>query len=300
LGVGDAFFVKHEGLVWGGGRVNSWSGVLTLKRGTWRGRGLHDFIGLSIGGSHVVCICAGNIAVAGSGGVDLFDNKMGDGSATRGDRSVWFADAWGAAASGAIGDNLNLVGYGILGSDVVGCGAGDFAVSGLVVYFLDTGDGDRQGTITTSKSRRVWWGAFGGIREVVIGLFGFWRGVSSWLWGGESKWDTSNLGYTGQLVCTRVLQVADWLWRRLETHDVCMVCGVECGEGVVVDRRERSVEGGERVCWEKTRSRTKDERRAGSGQIEALSRQWMRSPQQLSSDWWRGGEAAGPGLGAEH
>jgi hypothetical protein len=34
LGVGDAFFVKHEGLVWGGGRVNSWSGVLTLKRGT--------------------------------------------------------------------------------------------------------------------------------------------------------------------------------------------------------------------------------------------------------------------------
>jgi hypothetical protein len=238
--------------------------------------------------------------VAGGGGVDLLDNKMGDRSATRGNGSVWFADTRGAAASGAIGDNLNLVGYGVLGSDVVGSGAGDFSVSGLVVYFLDAGDGDRQGTVTTSKSRRVWWGAFRGIREVVVGLFGFWRGVSGWLWGGELEWVTSNLGYTGQLVRTRVLQVADWLWRRLETHEVCMVCGVECGEGVAVDRRERSVKGGEMVLREETRLGVKKETRAGSGQIEALSRQWMRSPQQLSSDWWRGGEAAGPGLGAEH
>jgi hypothetical protein len=93
--------------------------------------------------------------VAGGGGVDLFDNKVGNRSATRGDGSVWFADARGATASGAIGDNLNLVGYGVLGSDVVGCGAGDLAVSGLVIYFLDAGDGDRQGTVTTSESRRV-------------------------------------------------------------------------------------------------------------------------------------------------
>jgi hypothetical protein len=60
-----------------------------------------------------------------------------------------------AAASGAIGDNLNLVGYGVLGSDVVGCGAGDLTVSGFVVYLLDAGDGNRQGTVTASESRRV-------------------------------------------------------------------------------------------------------------------------------------------------
>jgi hypothetical protein len=61
----------------------------------------------------------------------------------------------GAAASGAIGDDLNLVGDGVLGSDVVGCGARDLAVSGLVVYFLDAGDGDRQSTVTASESRGV-------------------------------------------------------------------------------------------------------------------------------------------------
>jgi hypothetical protein len=93
--------------------------------------------------------------MARGAGVDLFNNEMRDRSATRGHGSVCFADVRSAAASGAIGDNLNLVGYGILGSDVVGCGARDLAVSRLVVYFLDAGNRDRQGTVTTGESGRV-------------------------------------------------------------------------------------------------------------------------------------------------
>jgi hypothetical protein len=41
---------------------------------------------------------------------------------------------------------------------------------------------------------------------------------------------------------TGVLQILDWLGRRLERHGVCLVCGVDCGE---VGRGERGVKGGE-------------------------------------------------------
>lgn len=159
LGVGDAFFVKHEGLVWGGGRVNSRDHVLTFKRSAVRGGGLLDFVGLSIGASHVVGVCAGHITVARGAGVDLFNDEMRDWGTTGSDWSIGLAHMRGTAASGTIGHDFDLVRDGILGSDVVGFGSGDFAMSGFVVDLLNTSHRNGQGTVATSNGRRVGWSA---------------------------------------------------------------------------------------------------------------------------------------------
>jgi hypothetical protein len=145
-----------------------------------RSRSLNYFIRLGIGSSHVNGVGAGNIAMAGGAGVDLFNDEVRDGSATGGQGSVGLAHTRGTAASETVGDNLNLVGHSVLGSDVVGFGARDFAMSGLVVYFFDTSHGDGHGTVAAGKGRRVGWGVFRGIREVVVRLFWFLGPCVSW------------------------------------------------------------------------------------------------------------------------
>jgi hypothetical protein len=68
-----------------------------------------------------------------------------------------------------------------------------------------------------------------------------------------------------------------------------MVCGVECGEGVVVDRRERSVKGGEIVLrGNKIRSQERDKsgQRTDRGLVEAVDAQSAAALQRLVT-WWR-------------
>jgi hypothetical protein len=71
---------------------------------------------------------------------------------------------------------------------------------------------------------------------------------------------------------------------------VCTVCGVECGEGVVVDRRERSVKGGEIEGFEKNKIKNQRQEKSGQrtdrGLVEAVDAQSAAALQRLVT-WWR-------------
>ena len=85
-------------------------------------------------------------------GVDLFDDSARHRGAARCKRSIGVAHMGGAAASSAFGDDLDLVGHRVLRSDLVGFGAWDLAMSGLIVDLLNAGDGDRQSAVAAGRS----------------------------------------------------------------------------------------------------------------------------------------------------
>ena len=74
--------------------------------------------------------------------VDPLDNSHGDGRASRSERTVACAHSRSTAAALTIWNNLDLVRHSILGAHVVGGGTRNLAVGRLVIYTLDSGDGN--------------------------------------------------------------------------------------------------------------------------------------------------------------
>ena len=85
---------------------------------------------------------AGNLSMGRLVRVDPLDDSLWDWGAPGCDRSVAHADPRGTAAALAIWNDLDLVWHGVLCAHVVGCSPGYLAVGGLVVYTLDSGDGN--------------------------------------------------------------------------------------------------------------------------------------------------------------
>jgi hypothetical protein len=120
----------------------------------------------SIGKTLLVGKCTGNIAVAGLVGIDLLDNRLWHWRSSWRKRPVANANARCTATSCAFGYNFHLVGYCVLGAHVVCVCAWHLAVGRLVVYSLNSRDGNGRGHLRPSRL------AFRGIGEVFVARLG--------------------------------------------------------------------------------------------------------------------------------
>jgi hypothetical protein len=107
--------------------------------------GLDDDIGCSISQALLVGQRSRNVTMARLIRVNLLDDRPGNGAHRRAPRckgSVTNADMRGTATALTVWHNLNLVWHSVLCPHVVGSGAGDLAMCRLVVYTLDSSDGN--------------------------------------------------------------------------------------------------------------------------------------------------------------
>jgi hypothetical protein len=164
LAVGDPYPVNRS-LKAQRARKCSW---LTSKgtpgRRHCRGRGPHNLVWDSIGLAHVIRSGARHVAVRRLFGLYLLSDDFGDRGTARSEGTVVQPHSRGTSAPHALGNDLNLVGDGIMLSHLVGGGAGNLSVAGLVIDTLDASDGHGR-AVSRSGGGLL---ALGSVCEVVV------------------------------------------------------------------------------------------------------------------------------------